>query len=52
MAQVRLELANEELVEAKKGSELSHEVSPNVFLQVGLELEEQQYVLYFSVFSN
>jgi hypothetical protein len=44
MTQVRLELANEELAEAKLGAELSHEVSPNTFLQIGLELEEQQYV--------
>jgi hypothetical protein len=45
MADVRLELAKEELAEAKNGAELMHDVSPNTFLHVGLELEEQQYVV-------
>jgi len=42
MAQIRCELAEEELEKAKHGSAPIHEVSPSTFLQVGLELEEQQ----------
>ena len=42
MAQVRLELAEEELDKAKRGSAPNHDILPNVFLQLGLELEEQQ----------
>jgi hypothetical protein len=42
MAQVRRELAEEELEKAKQGPAPLHDVSPNMFLQVGLELEEQQ----------
>ena len=44
MAQVRLELAHEELESAKTGISPAHEISPSAFLQTGLELEEQQYV--------
>jgi hypothetical protein len=44
MAQVRLELATEELRNAKTGSASVHNVSSNSFLLLGLELEEQQYV--------
>jgi hypothetical protein len=44
-AEVRLELAKEEAEEAKRGEFPPHDVSPNMFLAVGLELEEQQYVL-------
>ena len=42
MAQVRRELAEEELDRAKQGFAPVHDVLPNMFLQVGLELEEQQ----------
>jgi hypothetical protein len=42
MAEVRLELAKEEMKEAEGGHMQLHETSPNVFLQIGLELEEQQ----------
>ena len=42
MAQVRLELAEEELRNSEAGIISSHDVSVNVFLQIGLELEEQQ----------
>jgi hypothetical protein len=42
MAQVRLELAEEELADARSGSDNLHDVSPNKFLQQGLDLEEQQ----------
>jgi len=44
MAHVRLKLAQEELEEAEAGVEPIHEISANAFIQVGLELEEQQYV--------
>lgn len=45
---VRLALANEE-AEALKGEKASfpHEVTPSAFVNLGLELEEQQYVFSF-----
>jgi hypothetical protein len=52
MAQVHLELANEELAEARKGAELSHDISAHDFLHIGLDLEEQQYVTQFSCVSD
>ena len=42
MADVRLELAKEEMQEANGGHMQLHETSPNIFLQIGLELEDQQ----------
>ena len=42
MDQVRLEMAKEEMEETRQGSIQAHDVSPNIFLQLGLELEEQQ----------
>jgi hypothetical protein len=42
MAEVHLELAEEEMEEAEGGHMQLHETSPNVFLQIDLELEEQQ----------
>lgn len=42
MAAVKLELAQQEAVEATLGHLPAHETTPAVFLQVGLELEEQQ----------
>ena len=44
MAAVKLELAQQEAVEASHGQLPMHEVMPAVFLQVGLELEEQQCI--------
>jgi hypothetical protein len=46
MAQVRLELAADlgDLKKTTCGSASAHTVSPNTFLLLGLELEEQQYV--------
>lgn len=41
MAEVRLELAEEELANIVAGS-AQQEVSLNVFLHLGLELEDQQ----------
>lgn len=48
MAKVRLELAEEELKRATSGSASVHDVSPNAFLHIGLDLEEHQYVLVLS----
>ncbi|KAH9911955.1 uncharacterized protein BXZ73DRAFT_56696 [Epithele typhae] len=42
---VRLQIAEEEAIERRNGSLPPHEVSPGVFLQVGLDLEEQQRAL-------
>jgi hypothetical protein len=42
MARVRLELAEETAEVARENSLLSHEISPSMFLHMGLELEEQQ----------
>jgi hypothetical protein len=39
---VRLQFANEEAEEAKKGGAALHEVTPSSFIVAGLELEEQQ----------
>ena len=44
MNTVRLELAQEEAAEISRGVISTHEVSQSVFLQLGIELEEQQYV--------
>jgi hypothetical protein len=48
MAKVRLELADEELERARNGSASVHDVSPNAFLHIGLDLEEHQYVSILS----
>ena len=45
MTDVKLELAKEEEADAGRGVIRSHEVSAGTFLTVGLELEEQQYVV-------
>ena len=42
MTRVRLELSEEEAAEAASGVISAHEVSQSVFLQVGIELEQQQ----------
>jgi hypothetical protein len=42
MATLRLELAKEESVDAEKGEICPHETSPSAFLQIGLDLEDQQ----------
>ena len=44
IADIKLELSREELDEAERGILPPHDISPNTFLIVGLELEEQQYV--------
>ncbi|PIL23576.1 hypothetical protein GSI_14889 [Ganoderma sinense ZZ0214-1] len=45
MSTVKLELAQQEAIEGAQGLLLTHEVTPAVFIQVGLELEEQQCAL-------
>ena len=45
MAQVRLEVAEEEMGRIAQGQAPIHEVSPSTFLQLGLDLEEQQRVV-------
>jgi hypothetical protein len=42
IAQVHKELALEEVDEARRGVIHLHDTTPNTFLKVGLELEEQQ----------
>ena len=43
MNDIYLKLANEDAIDAARGTSLiRHEVSPGAFLQLGLELEEQQ----------
>ena len=53
IAQVNKELALEEVEEARHGVIYLHDVSPNTFLCIGLELEKQQFVLitcpYFAI---
>ena len=44
MASEKLRLSEEEALEAAQGKLPAHEVTPGVFLQVGLELEDTQYV--------
>lgn len=45
LASVQVQLANEENTEASRGILCLHETSPALFLQKGLELEDQQYTL-------
>ena len=42
MAQVQLELAEEAVEDARHGTLSFSDVSPHMFLQIGLDLEEQQ----------
>ena len=42
MKSIQLELAKEDAAVLARGELPAHEVSPNDFVQVGLELEEQQ----------
>ena len=44
LADIHLELAQEEEEEVKRGRVPMHEMSPVHFLQTGLALEEEQYV--------
>ena len=43
-AEVRLELANEEAADARRGNQTVHDISASRWLAMGLDLEEQQYV--------
>jgi hypothetical protein len=42
MAEVRLELANEEDADAARGNESLHDISAGKWLSIGLDIEEQQ----------
>jgi hypothetical protein len=48
MTALRLELAKEDAVKAVDGSPAPHETSAGSFLQIGLDLEEQQYADHLS----
>jgi hypothetical protein len=41
-AEVRLELANEEAADARRGNQTVHDISASRWLAMGLDLEEQQ----------
>ncbi|KAA1474820.1 hypothetical protein DENSPDRAFT_852549 [Dentipellis sp. KUC8613] len=45
MKSVKLQLANEEAAAAARGQPLLHDVTPNMFIQMGLELEDLQLSL-------
>jgi hypothetical protein len=49
MVQLRLEVATEEMARIKLGEAATHSMSPFAFLQLGLDLEEQQYVLIYAI---
>ena len=42
MKEIRLKLAKEDTEDIKSGAIISHEITPSMFLNLGLELEEQQ----------
>lgn len=44
LSEIRLRLLQEEAAEAERGQRLPHEVTPSVFIRMGLDLEDQQYV--------
>ena len=44
VSEARLRLTREEAAEAEKGKDSPHKVSALVFIWMGLELEDQQYV--------
>jgi hypothetical protein len=44
MATLRLELAKEEAINIDRGEPSLHQTSPSTFLQLGLDLEDQQCV--------
>lgn len=46
IAEVRLELAKEESADAVYGVERGHDITPSKFLVQGLDLEDQQYVIF------
>ena len=46
MNDILLRLAQEEAKDAQKNVESIHDMPPSIFLQIGLELKEQQYVIH------
>lgn len=49
MTTLRLELAKEEATALEQGDVPPHEVLPSMFVQIGLDLEDQQCVLSLSL---
>ena len=47
VSEARLQLTEEEAAKAEKGITAPHKVSASVFVRMGLELEDQQYVIIF-----
>lgn len=47
MTTLCIELAKEEASILQEGEMLPHETSPSIFVQIGLDLEEQQCVPWF-----
>ena len=45
VSEARLRLTEEEAAEAERGTTAPHKVSASVFVRMGLELEDQQYVI-------
>jgi hypothetical protein len=42
VSEIRLRLVQEEAAEVERGHRLPHQVSPSVFIRMGLDLEDQQ----------
>lgn len=49
MTVLRLELAKEEAAALEQGDVPPHKVSPSMFVQIGLDLEDQQCILSLSL---
>lgn len=45
LSETRLRLTQEEVTEVERGQHAPHRVSASVFVRMGLELEDQQWVL-------
>jgi len=45
-----LRLAEEEAADVERGKEAPHKVSASVFIRMGLELEDQQYVSWLQLY--
>jgi hypothetical protein len=44
VSEIRLRLAQEEAAEAERGQRAPHQITASVFIRMGLELEDQQWV--------
>lgn len=52
MNEVRLRLAQEDAVDVAAGTVISHEMKPAAFIEVGLNLEEQQCVVQSPLYND